>query len=284
MTMFSGWRGGLAIVIVALLAVIIWVFIKDASQTKPPVTVPQIVDEKRAAPREIPPLYIDQLIQSSEAMNRRELYDDLLQVCQQEKVSLKKLSEAERQQLGVIRLQRWIDQHRIAYRLEAWDYHMAEPADQPHCHFELVSRGRHVLMDKSGVSGIRLDDNQPFKKAPLSNMERTLLLRTPARDNVSAGEILHAVAGQPCVNRELAEATICIWAGGVEWGFEPSAQAIPSIRDADSYTLFRALILQQTAAIQQVDNIETRSFSVGEPFDESALSPFPATALPAGIP
>lgn len=89
MTMFSGWRGGLAIVIVALLAVIIWVFIKDASQTKPPVTVPQIVDEKRAAPREIPPLYIDQLIQSSEAMNRRELYDDLLQVCQQEKVSLK---------------------------------------------------------------------------------------------------------------------------------------------------------------------------------------------------
>ncbi len=83
----------------------------------------------------MPNIYIDQTITPVSAGNRRELYADLLNICKDEGVSIKALSENERNRLGTIRLQRWLDETRTAYRLEAWDYQLAKPQQQPHCHF-----------------------------------------------------------------------------------------------------------------------------------------------------
>ena len=92
-------------------------------------------------PTPMPNIYIDQIITPATAENRRELYADLLTICQEEDVSIQALTETEMSQLGTIRLQRWIDENRTAYRLESWDFQLEEPQQQPHCHFQLISSG-----------------------------------------------------------------------------------------------------------------------------------------------
>lgn len=235
-------------------------------------------------PEVMPGIYIDQTITPASAKNRRELYDDLLKVCQEEQVPLKQLTAKQRSQLGTMRLQRWIDGNITAYRLESWDYQLAEPQETPHCYFELISRGRHVLIEADGVTGIHLNDNQPYQLKPLSNIDASLLLRSPAREDVRSNDKMTMVAGQPCVNSSIAsqdEVKTCTWAGGVEWGFEPRSQAIESVLTAPQYQLFRSIILKQTSADNSVDTIMTNQFVIGEPLDKKAFSPKTATALPA---
>lgn len=229
----------------------------------------------------MPNIYIDQIIIPASAENRRELYKDLLSVCQEEGVPIKALSQKDLERLGTIRLQRWLDESKTAYRLEAWDYQLAEPQQSPHCHFELVSRGRHVLIKEAGLRGIRLEDNQSYEMAPLSNIDASLLLRSSARKDTSLTDQSHEVAGQPCVKTAIDGTVICTWSGGVEWGFEPRSEGMESVLTAHQYVLFRAIILQQDSAINAVDKITTNTFSLGQPLDEAAMQPAPATALPA---
>jgi hypothetical protein len=55
-------------------------------------------------PTPMPNIYIDQIITPATAENRRELYADLLTICQEEDVSIQALTETEMSQLGTIRL------------------------------------------------------------------------------------------------------------------------------------------------------------------------------------
>lgn len=257
--------------------------VPDSKQSIPDTSTPEVIEQ----PTPMPNIYIDQIITPAAAENRRELYADLLTICQEEGVSIKALTETEMSQLGTIRLQRWIDESRTAYRLESWDYQLAEPQQQPHCHFQLISSGRHVLIDAEGLTGINLNDNQPYEIAPLTNMDASLLLRSPARqDKISTGK-LKDVAGQPCVESTIAdyeEAVACTWTGGVEWGFEPQSDGIDSVSDTHHYALFRSIVLQQDPAGNALDKISTVTFNIGEQLDESMMQPAPATALPAQQP
>lgn len=106
-------------------------------------TTSEVIEQPTAMPN----IYIDQIITPATAENRRELYADLLNICQEEGVSIQALTDTELSQLGTIRLQRWIDESRTAYRLESWDVQLEEPQQQPHCHFQLISSGRHVMID-----------------------------------------------------------------------------------------------------------------------------------------
>lgn len=238
-------------------------------------------------PTTMPNIYIDQIITPTTAENRRELYADLLNICQEEGVSIKALTDTEMSQLGTIRLQRWIDENRTAYRLEAWDYQLAEPQEQPHCHFQLISSGRHVMIDAEGLTGINLNDNKSYNIAPLTNMDASLLLRSRARqDKISMGK-LKDVAGQPCVESAIAgheQAVTCTWSGGVEWGFEPHSAGLESVLDTNHYVFFRSIILQQDPAGNALDKISTITFNIGDKLDEAAMQPAPATALPAQQP
>lgn len=249
---------------------------------------PSVTDTSSAPvveqPKSIPNIYIDQVITPTSAENRRELYTDLLSICQEEGVSIKALTESEFEQLGTIRLQRWIDENRTAYRLEAWDYQLAEPQKKPHCHFELVSSGRHVLIEEARLRGVRLDDNQSYEIAPLSNIDASLLLRSPARKETKPTDQISEVAGQPCVETANDEATICTWSGGVKWGFAPHSEGIESVLAAHQYQLFRSIILQQNPVENTIDKIITNTFVIGETFDEKAITPAPATALPSHNP
>lgn len=247
----------------------------DISETEPKPT--DSVEQRPA----MPTIYIDQIIIPVSAENRRELYKDLLSICKEEHVSIKELTPKEFNRLGTIRLQRWMDESRTAYRLEAWDYQLAEPQQQPHCHFELISIGRHVLIEEAGLRGIRLDDNQPYEMTPLSNIDASLLLRSPARKDTSPTDQIGEVAGQPCVETTINGTVICTWSAGVAWGFEPVSEGIESVSAVHQYVLFRAIILQQDPAENVVDRITTTTFKVGEPLDETAMQPAPATALPA---
>ena len=238
-------------------------------------------------PTPMPNIYIDQIITPATAENRRELYADLLTICQEEDVSIQALTETEMSQLGTIRLQRWIDENRTAYRLESWDFQLEEPQQQPHCHFQLISSGRHVMIDAEGLTGINLNDNQPYDIAPLTNMDASLLLRSPARQDKMSTGLLREVADQPCVESNIAdyeEAVVCTWTGGVEWGFEPHSDGIKSVSDTHHYALFRSLVLQQVPAGNALDKISMITFNIGEKLDEAAMQPAPATALPAEQP
>lgn len=238
-------------------------------------------------PTPMPSIYIDQIITPATAENRKELYADLLTICQEEGVSIQALTDTEMSQLGTIRLQRWIDENRTAYRLESWDYQLAEPQQQPHCHFQLISSGRHVLIDAEGLTGINLNDNQPYEIAPLTNMDASLLLRSPARQDKKSTGKLNDVAGQPCVESTIMgyeEASTCTWSGGVEWGFEPHSDGIESVLDTNHYVFFRSIILQQDPAGNALDKISTIIFNIGDKLDEAAMQPAPATAIPAQQP
>lgn len=238
-------------------------------------------------PTPMPNIYIDQIITPTTAENRKELYADLLTICQEEGVSIKALTETEMSQLGTIRLQRWIDESRTAYRLESWDYQLDEPQQQPHCHFQLISSGRHVVIEAEGLTGINLNDNQPYEFAPLTNMDASLLLRSPARQDKKSTGKLKEVAGQPCVESTIAdyeEAVACTWTGGVEWGFEPYSDGVESVSETHHHALFRSIVLQQDPAGNALDTISTITFNIGEKFDEAAMQLAPATALPAEQP
>lgn len=257
--------------------------VPDSKQSIPDTSTPEVIEQ----PTPMPNIYIDQIITPATAENRRELYADLLTICQEEGVSIKALTKTEMSQLGTIRLQRWIDESRTAYRLESWDYQLAEPQQQPHCHFQLISSGRHVMIDAEGLTGINLNDDQPYEIAPLTNMDASLLLRSPARqDKISIGQ-LREVAGQPCVESTIAdyeEAVACTWTGGVEWGFESHSDGIESVSDTHHYALFRSIVLQQDPAGNALDKISTVTFNIGEQLNESMMQPAPATALPAQQP
>lgn len=257
--------------------------VPDSEQSVPDTSTSEVIEQ----PTPMPNIYIDQIITPATAENRKELYADLLTICQEEGVSIKALTETEISQLGTIRLQRWIDESRTAYRLESWDYQLAEPQQQPHCHFQLISSGRHVMIDAEGLTGINLNDNQPYDIAPLTNMDASLLLRSPARqDKISTGQ-LKEVADQPCVESTIAdyeEAITCTWTGGVEWGFEPQSDGIESVSDTHHYALFRSIVLQQHPAGNTLDKISTVTFNIGDKLDETAMQPTPATASPAQQP
>jgi len=257
--------------------------VPDSEQSVPDTSTTEVIEQ----PTPMPNIYIDQIITPATAENRKELYADLLTICQEEGVSIKALTETEISQLGTIRLQRWIDESRTAYRLESWDYQLAEPQQQPHCHFQLISSGRHVMIDAEGLTGINLNHNQPYDIAPLTNMDASLLLRSPARqDKISTGQ-LKEVADQPCVESTIADyekAITCTWTGGVEWGFEPQSGGIESVSDTHHYALFRSIVLQQDPAGNTLDKISTVTFNIGDKLDETAMQPAPATASPAQQP
>lgn len=113
------------------------------------------------------------------------------------------------------------------------------------------------------------------------------MLRSPARqDKITTGK-LREVAGQPCVETTIAnyeEAVTCTWSGGIEWGFEPHSDGIKSVSDTHHYALFRSIVLQQDPAGNALDKISTITFNIGDNFDEAAMQPAPATALPAQQP
>jgi len=257
--------------------------VPDSAPSVADTSTTEVIEQSRSMPN----IYIDQIIAPANAENRKELYADLLTICQEEGVSIKALTDTEMSQLGTIRLQRWIDENRTAYRLESWDYQLEEPQQQPHCHFQLISSGRHVMIDAEGLTGINLNDNQPYEIAPLTNMDASLLLRSPARqDKISTGQ-LREVAGQPCVESTIAdyeEAITCTWTGGVAWGFEPESDGIESVSDTYHYALFRSIVLQQDPAGNVLDKISTVTFNIGDKLDEAAMQPAPAIASPAEQP
>ncbi|THF57296.1 MAG: hypothetical protein E8F57_05030 [Methylophaga nitratireducenticrescens] len=254
------------------------------SNTSVPDTSPAEVVEQ---PAPMPKIYIDQNIVPTSAENRRGLYRDLLELCREEGIPTKALLESEALKIGTIRLQRWLDEGRTAYRLEFWDYQMAEPQKKPRCEFQLVSSGRHVLIEPEGLRGIDLNDNQPFKVSPLTGADATLLLRSPARTETTPADRLQTVAGQPCVEKPIPGnkgAIACTWAGGMQWGFEPRSFKIVSVLDAQHYELFRSIILQQQPGGDVPDKVTTVAFRINKAFDESAMQPAPATASPARRP
>ncbi|HAO26253.1 MAG TPA: hypothetical protein DCQ49_14445 [Methylophaga sp.] len=275
------------LLIAALSLVCVGMLTTCGEESEPDTSVaplePKTVERVEQRPA-MPNIYIDQTITPVSAGNRRELYADLLNICKDEGVSIKALSENERNRLGTIRLQRWLDETRTAYRLEAWDYQLAEPQQQPHCHFELVSSGRHVLIEEAGIRSVLLDNNQLYESERLTNIQTSLLLRTPARQDTNATDQLRKVVEQPCVEATIDEAALCTWAGGIEWGFEPRSDTIDSVMDAQDHQLFRSIILRQEPAGNALDKIRTVTFNIGDSLDEAAMQPGPATALPARQP
>jgi len=243
--------------------------LKTSDAEPEPISI-NLVEQRPAMPN----IYIDQTIVPLSAENRRELYADLLNICEEEGVSIKALTETDLSRLGTIRLQRWLDDSRTAYRLEAWDYQLAEPQQEPHCHFELVRSGRHVLIEEAGVRAVRLDDNQ-YDTAPLANLQSSLLLRTPARQDTHSTDQLREVVDQPCVETTIDGTAICTWSGGIEWGFEPRSDTIKSVMDAHDHELFRSIILRQEPAGNALDKIRTNTFSIGDALDETAMQPAP---------
>jgi len=255
----------------------------DSNSAVPDTSTAEVIEQ----PAPMPKIYIDQIIVPTSAEHRRELYRDLLDVCREERIPTKALLESEALKIGTIRLQRWLDQDRTAYRLEFWDYKIAGPQKKPRCHFQLVSSGRHVLIDQQGLRGINLNDNQPFNVAPLASTDATLLLRSPARAETTSADRLQTVAGQPCVERAIAGnkgAIACTWVGGVEWGFEPRGSKVTSVLEAHHYELFRSITLQQEPGGDVQDKVTTVAFRINRAFDESAMQPAPATAWPAQRP
>lgn len=230
---------------------------------------------------------IDQTIISVAGNTRRELYADLLRVCQEEGITSKALTKEERLRLGSIRLQRWIDAKRTAYRLESWDYELGDPRKTPKCHFSLVSRGRHVLLDQHGLRGFNLNDNSVIDSRPLNNIDAALILRRPLNSNAKPAASKRFVAGQPCLQSKLpgsARSIICTWSGGAEWGFEPQSTGITSVMAVNNDALFRNIVLYQEPAGNNMDRIRTVVFNLRDALDVSAMRPAFATALPADRP
>lgn len=232
----------------------------------------------------MPDIYIDQTITSVSGNTRRELYADLLRVCQEEGITSKALTKEERSRLGTIRLQRWIDTERTAYRLESWDYALGDPRKTPKCHFSLVSRGRHVLVDQYGLRGFNLDDNSVIDSRPLNNIDAALLFRRPVNTPPKSNASQRFVAGQPCVQSMVPGAPksmTCAWSGGVEWGFEAQSSGITSVMETHHYLLFKNIILYQEPAGNNLDRIRTVVFNIRDTLDGTAMKPAFATALPA---
>jgi hypothetical protein len=278
--------------VLALLTLLFFMWREEADwlPSAPDLPVPEDAPDEIdlvELPEVMPSLYIDQIIFPANSQNRRELYADLLSICKEDGIPTKPLTQEELDRLGTIRLQRWIDAERTAYRLESWDYQMAEPQQPPHCAFHLISRGEHVLIERQGLRGMRLDDNTAYQQTDLSNADAGLLLRTPARETVKENDVLQRVAGQPCVETAVAgaeEAVVCTWSGGVEWGFEPRSAGVNSVIDTHYYELFRSIILQQAPAEHSLDKVTTVTFKMGDGLDETIMQPAPATALPAKKP
>lgn len=248
---------------------------------------PPIEIEWLEHPAGMPGVYIDQRIFPAALQNRRDLYSDLLNICKEDGLPTKQLTQDALERLGTARLQRWIDEEKTAYRLESWDYHMAEPQQPPKCRFYLVSRGEHVLISHEGMRGMYLDDNTAYEQTPLSNADAGLLLRSPARETVKPNDVIQQVAGQPCVETGIADtesAVVCTWSGGVKWGFEPRAVGLKSVLETPRYDLFRRIILQQDPAEHPLDKVTTVSFIIGDALDDALMRPTPATALPANMP
>lgn len=232
----------------------------------------------------MPDIYIDQTITSVSGNTRRKLYADLLRVCQEEGITSKALTKEERSRLGTIRLQRWIDAGHTAYRLESWDYALGDPRKTPKCHFSLVSRGRHVLVDQYGLRGFNLDDNSVIDSRPLNNIDAALLFRTQVNTPPKSNASQRFVAGQPCVQSMVLGAPksmTCTWSGGVQWGFEAESNGITSVTEAHHYLLFKNIILYQEPAGNNLDRIRTVVFNMRDVLDGTAMKPAFATALPA---
>lgn len=252
----------------------------DSKTAEPNVSAPKVVD---ALPP-MPSIYIDQTITPATSVNRKELYADLLGICQEEGVPITPLKKSEAEKIGTIRLQRWMDATRTAYRLESWDYRLADPQDKPHCHFHLISSGRHVLIEGNKLRGVELDKNKSYEITPLPTSDASLLLRTPTRDNISSADEQQIVAGQRCIKtkiRSADSAEVCTWSGGMDWGFKPRSMAVLSVSDMNHYSFFRSLILQQNPVGNKQDKVTTNVFTITNSLDESAIQPARATALPA---
>lgn len=280
------------VAVLALLTLLFFMWREEADWLPDAPELPQIDDVPEAIeliepPAVMPSLYIDQIIFPAELQNRRQLYADLLSICNEEGILTQPLTQQAFERLGTVRLQRWIDGQTTAYRLEAWDYRMAEPERKPRCAFHLVSRGEHLLIASEGLQGIRLDDNTAYQQTTLSSADAGLLLRTPAREAVKANAVIKCVSGQPCVETAVAgaeTAVVCTWSAGVEWGFEPTSAGIESVRDTHYYALFRSIILQQDPAESALDKVTTVTFTIGDRLDEALMKPTPASAWPADKP
>ncbi|MFQ3786477.1 hypothetical protein [Halomonas sp. A29] len=246
---------------------------------------PDMAPEQRSTA--MPTIYIDQIVEPYAGAGHRDMYEEMVAACNETDLPLREISAAEKDLLGKARVQRWFAPDKAGYRWESWHYRQGNVHQRQHCQFHLVSTGRHVFIDRSGLYSIQLDDNEPFDTVPLSDRDAGYLSRLPLEDSRVAEGPTRQVAGQECVEIPVPgyeEARTCTWTGGGEWGFDVRSLGQLSVAIASHSDFFRTVILEQRSAGLLPDQITTQRFSIGEALDESAMQPAPATAWPAKLP
>ena len=71
--------------------------VPDSAPSVADTSTTEVIEQSRSMPN----IYIDQIIAPANAENRKELYADLLTICQEEGVSIKALTDTEMSQLGL---------------------------------------------------------------------------------------------------------------------------------------------------------------------------------------
>lgn len=240
------------------------------------------VDENRDVVTSMPAIYVDSRLEF--LIDDRNLVRDnyLLNrdVCRENGLPLRELSDEEVAKLGTGRLQRWYRSDSFAFRLEEWRFY-AESRDQSGlCQFALSTNGAHHYITPDTHQAMNLATGETFSepqlyrdyfpRRPVEHSKDSEDLELQARNATREPAKDRLVAGQPCEHFAVDRIDACDWSGGSEWGFDTSNSGLltNSVR-----SLFHRITLEQEPVGSDGMRLTTQTFQVGAGFGESEMLP-----------
>lgn len=164
----------------------------------------------------------------------------------------------------------WIGPDRSARHQEEWHQDLSSP-----CHFTLTHKDDTEIVDAQGRSthidgvthrGDVQETGEPMTIAPVSPDDGEMT--DVARQAGWSKQGTVKDAGAECVIwQDPAGTRVCVWNGGDKWGF--STDGVDVLSDGTSHD--STIVLWSKPGKGSAWQLQTRSFSVGQPLDPSAF-------------
>lgn len=236
-----------------------------------------------ASGRAMPPIHADLITEElyrGENSQRRN-YRDALVRCQDAGFPITPLSPSQLELLGTVRVQLWFAPGLQVMRQEIFEFALREPLGS--CHFQLVRDGGQQYVDARVERWVDFKTGETSEGEPQFHTLNRVAIEpvTAQAAATSAGwpvPTASTIAGQACTLWEdprFGGRRICLWAGGLEWGFrndQPSSGCLPEL-----LSIYESrIVLAEEPLSGNGCRITTRSFTVGKPFGPADYAPPPA--------
>jgi hypothetical protein len=225
-----------------------------------------------------PPIHFDQtaVLMTDGQPTEQNSYMTLLAGCQKSGRPMHALTQAEVGKIGRLHVESWIGPDKTSRHEEEW--HLESPAP---CQFALTHKDHTEIVDAKGRSTMidntthTADVQETGEPSPMGALPENDGAMDDAANKAGWSKKADAMAnGVPCaVWQNALGFEACVWSGGRAWGY--SSYGVDALKDGMSDG--QSIVLWAHPGKGAAWQLETRTFSVGQPLDSNAF------AIPANV-